>query len=399
MGFLGIGGDSDAVKSAKRALGEAQGVRLPNLTPFQLEELKSQGLLSPEQYEAVLQEKSAMEGISTDPALRTAQMDALASLQDLGKGGLTLQDKANLARIQSDQLATSRGQQEAIQQQAAARGVGGSGVALMAQMQAAQDAASRRSQSDLDVAGMAQNRALQALQQGGQLAGNIRGQQFGEQAQIANARDQIANFNAQARNQAGLFNVGQRADTARLNLAERQRIADTNVGQRNLSQQMKRDIAQQNFGNRLQRTGLVTNALGNLGQVQAADSAGDMGLVGGLLGVGGTLGAAAISKPKDLVPPVAPVVSDEREKEEVEHFDAGSFLDELVPSKYKYKDDKSKKSEVGVMAQDLEKAGAEGAVSEDQEGRKQIDYGKMGGTILASLAGLNERLNKLEGGA
>jgi hypothetical protein len=48
----------------------------------------------------------------------------------------------------------------------------------------------------MDQAANAQRRALQAIQQSGELGGRIRGQDFDEQAQKARARDAIAQFNA-----------------------------------------------------------------------------------------------------------------------------------------------------------------------------------------------------------
>lgn len=48
------------------------------------------------------------------------------------------------------------------------------------------------------------------------------------------------------------------------------------------------------------------------------------------------------------------------------------------------------------MAQDIEK-GAPQAVKEDADGTKMVDYNKLGGPILASLADMNDRLKKVEG--
>ena len=57
---------------------------------LQLEQLVQQGALSPEQAATIQQEQSQMNGISLDPKLQKAQMDALASLTDISdSGGMT----------------------------------------------------------------------------------------------------------------------------------------------------------------------------------------------------------------------------------------------------------------------------------------------------------------------
>ena len=54
--------------------------------------------------------------------------------------------------------------------------------------------------------------------------------------------------------------------------------------------------------------------------------------------------------------------------------------------------------QLGVMAQDLEQSemGSK-MVHEDENGVKRVDYNNNGSTMMAALAELNERLNKLEG--
>lgn len=104
--------------------------------------------------------------------------------------------------------------------------------------------------------------------------------------------------------------------------------------------------------------------------------------------------------------------SDERQKQSVkkedvgasENFNPKSFLDKLEAVSWEYKD--SAKGlpgvedgrKLGVMAQDLEKAGpvGESMVNEDAEGNKVVDYGAGFSAILASQAQLNKRLSQIE---
>lgn len=161
---------------------------------------------------------SAMEGISLDPALRQQQQASLSALQDLANnGGMTAQDKAQLSRIQTEAESADRGRRGAIQQNMAARGMTGSGMDLLAQLQSSQGATDRQAQQGLDVAGMAQQRALDAMQQSGQMAGNMRNQDFSQQSDVARAKDAISQFNAANRNQFSQFNTSAKNQAATQN--------------------------------------------------------------------------------------------------------------------------------------------------------------------------------------
>lgn len=176
---------------------------------LQLQQLVLQGSITPEQAEAAIAGRSEMNEIVSDPRFKQNQMDALLGLQEISdSGGMTAADEANLSKIQSQEDASARGKREAILQNAQSRGLGGSGLELMSQMQNQQDAATRQSQRDMDVAGMAQQRALEALMQQGQLSGQIQNQDFNQKAQTAQANDAISKFNAQNTQQTRMAKIG-----------------------------------------------------------------------------------------------------------------------------------------------------------------------------------------------
>jgi len=91
------------------------------------------------------------------------------------------------------------------------------------------------------------------------------------------------------------------------------------------------------------------------------------------------------------------------EKGEPKDFHPQKFLDALKPHSFEYKD-KFKKNPMGgegrflgVMAQDLEKAGPVGkSMVEDTPMGKLVNYGKGFGAVLAAQAHLNQRLKALE---
>lgn len=380
--FLSGGNSSNAANAAQQGVDLFNNIKTPSTDKMklQLDQMVQQGLISPEDAQVYIQSPSAMAGISTDPRLQQAQYDALSSLQDIGSsGGLTAMDKSKLAQIQRDEATQSRGARDAILQSMEARGAGGSGASLLAQLLNQQQSADRQSQRDLDVAGMAQQRALDALMNAGNLGGQMQSQSFNQQAQQAQAADAINRFNAANQNQIGLANTQARNQAQQQNLAEKQRIADTNVGLRNQQQQYNKELSQQNYENKLKKAAGQSGALGNQMQNYNQTAQG----IQNLIGTGIT--AAALS--------------DENEKEDIKDFDASQFLDSLTPHKYHYKNKANGEgSHAGVMAQDLEKTPEGSAMVEDTPEGKIVDYGKGFGTLAAAMGDLHDRLKKLEGG-
>lgn len=213
---------------------------------------------------------SAYDNISTDPRLKNDQMASLDALKAIADGGgLTAADKANLNKVQSDVALADRGRREAILQNANARGMGGGGNELLALLDSSQAATDRANQSGLDIAGMAQDRALEAIMQGGNLAGNLRSQDFNEQAKKAEATDAIKRFNAANANSLNLANAGAannfaankaegnlRAATGNLSANQlraqnAQAVANNNVSRANDVNDMTAKLQQQEFNNNL----------------------------------------------------------------------------------------------------------------------------------------------------
>lgn len=378
--FLSGGNNDKAAAAHQGATDQLNSLVLPDVSEMQLqlEQMVQQGVITPEQAQTYLAEQSDMNNISIDPKLKQAQLDALSGLQDISSNkGLTAADRAQLQSIQTQEDSAARGAREAILQNAQARGMGGSGIELLQQFQNQQDSATRKSQRDLDVAAMAQNRALQALQQAGQLGGQIQSQDFNQQAQIAGANDAINKFNVQNQQSVALENTKARNIAQAQNLGEKQRVADANVATRNAQQQHNKGLHQQQFDNAYKKAGGVASSLNN--QAQGFQQAGQG--IQNLIGTG--LGAAA-------------AFSDEEVKNDVSDFDPSAFLDDLTSVKYRYKNPKmGEGKQVGVMAQDIEKEVPQ--MVHDTPDGKVVDYNKAGGPILASMASLHERLKKLEG--
>jgi hypothetical protein len=362
------------------------GLAAPNTSDlsYQLEQLVNQGVINPEQAQEYLLSASAMENVNQDPSTKAAQMAALQQLQDItSSGGLTDMDRAKLSQIRNEENTAARGSREAIIQNAQARGMGGSGIELMSQMKNQQDSATRASQRDMDVAGMAQERALQALMQQGQLAGQIGSQQFNQDASKAQSQDAISKFNAQAKSQVNQANTTAKNQAQQINLQNQQNVSNQNVALRNQQAAQQATIAQQQYENELRKrqgqAGIGSANASNQGAAsQAAANAQNQ-----TIGTGLTVAAL--------------MASDERLKDDISDFDPSDFLDKLVSKKYKYKDPSHGEGQrFGITAQDLEKSDVGASIVKDTPEGKMVDTTQATGPILASLANINKRLKDIE---
>lgn len=89
-------------------------------------------------------------------------------------------------------------------------------------------------------------------------------------------------------------------------------------------------------------------------------------------------------------------MSDARVKTNIEECDPSQFLDALTAFSYDYKNPAhGEGKQIGIMAQDLEKVAPQ-AVIEMPDGMKMVDFNKLGGPIMATLAALHKRVKELE---
>lgn len=104
-------------------------------------------------------------------------------------------------------------------------------------------------------------------------------------------------------------------------------------------------------------------------------------------GTGGGAGALAM-------------MSDQRLKTDIRSADSdiGDFLNSVSAQKFKYKNPQQygRGDVYGVMAQDLEKTDVGASMVTNTPQGKVVDFAKGFGAIMAALAQINERLNKLE---
>lgn len=236
-----------------RARDEFAKIETPEQKELFFEELKNQGVYSPELEQIFTAPQTKMVDIAVDPKLKQAQMDALASLREIGTSGLTTQDRLDIERSRQEQGAIANRQAANIMEGLTRRGMADSGLNAVLQQQNAQAQMNSANNFERDINAQAKQRALQALMQGGTLAGNIRGQEFNEESAKAQAMDAINMFNT--RNQQAITgaNVDRRNVAQQSNLNNQQRIADANVGIRNQQQQLNAGAGQRQFENEMAR--------------------------------------------------------------------------------------------------------------------------------------------------
>jgi len=276
------------------------GLLTPNIEDMklQLEELVSQGTLSPEEAQIILQDPSAMESIQTDPMMKQAQMEALNELRGIGQsGGLNAQSKSRLARIAIDEDSQAKGRNDAIMSNMQSRGISGSGLEMANRLQNQQNAASNKSMRDMDVAALAEQQALQAIMQSGQLGGQMQQQDFNQQAQVANAQDAISRFNSQNRQQQNNLNVANRNNAQAVNLGNATDIANANTATRNQQQANNKNLLQQNFSNEIAKRGGQQKVANTNADISGQNSAARANAFNQSIGTGATIAGGIMGGP------------------------------------------------------------------------------------------------------
>ena len=230
--------DAEAEKDEKKKAAILQQARdamnsipLPEERALVVDQLKSAGLYTPEMAGNIKQADTEYAKIQLDPRMKEAQMSALSQLQDLGKsGGLDQMDKANIEAARQRYAAESASQQAGVTESMQRRGMAGAGMEAVQRRMSAQGAANQMANQEAQIQGEARRRALDAMMKAGQLGGDIRGQEYDEQAKKAQAQDIINASNIAAlrkdvdvKNQAQQVNLGNQQDILNKMWAENQR--------------------------------------------------------------------------------------------------------------------------------------------------------------------------------
>lgn len=385
--------------------------QLANLIP-QLQQEVVAGTMTPAQAQASLQQASAANGIQSDPTTSAAQLQALSQLQNISQsGGLTDADKAQLGQLEGQVGQQNQARQSAVMQQAQEQGVGGSGADLAARLSGAQSSNVAAADEANNVAQSAQNRALSALSQSGQLATTMNQNDFNNALSKAQAQNNINQFNAQNQTQASEYNANNQQNANMTNLANAQNVANTNTGIQNTQAMLPLQTEQAQAGlNNTYAQNLGNAQLGAAGTLQkqsatnAAQSGQDIQAVGNAISsAGGANGWLTNSSGTGIGNDISSWFSDPKMKEDKQDLtddDIDDLLSKLSGKTYKYKKgtpaDDNGKTHVGIMSSDLEKTPLGDNVVHTGMGDKILNNDDMNGAILASLSHLHEKIKELK---
>lgn len=401
---------TDDASNAIRAFGDLDLPRFQELDPEQYKWLAdfdptlvdAGADIDPRLADFIAQQDSNMNNVSVDPRLKDQQMATMSALDDIiNSGGMTLSDRAAMNEIQGQVGAEDRGRREAIKQNMAMRGMGGSGMELLQMLDSGQAATDRSSQAGMDTAAMAQQRALDAILAQGSMAGNIRGQDFGEQSQIAQAQDAINQFNASNQNAMNQYNAGTQNNMAMYNRDTglnaqmynadaqntagmynnqgRQGLSNANVDNTNNAQMHNRfTIPQQQYENAYNKASGESGAHTSKSQLQ--DKQANRRVEGFKSGVSSTMQGIA--------------ASDERVKHdigEIEKADVIEFFKAINPKSYHYNDPEhpaqAPGERLGFMLQDVENTKlGQRLIQRDRNGFMMYDRDNLQGIVMAGLS-------------
>ena len=303
MGLLDelTGGENKNAQAAlAAALANIQNVQTPTAEQLKLSPLAnyySTGELSPALMQAAQAGPSAYDSqnLSTVP-MSTMQQVLAKQMATANANGMTPQAQAQIAQAEQAMNRNVQGQRGAIEQNFAGRGVPQSLISAALQNQSVGQEAQQGYQNALQAQANMATQGQTALQNAGQLGGQMYGLQAGQANTVSAAQNALNQFNAANTQQANAQNQGANMAANTYNTQNQQTVANQNVGGRNQVQYQNQVEAPQQAANlALQKAG----AMAGVGQAQAGahTAAGQQqaALYGGLLGAGATLGAGAMA--------------------------------------------------------------------------------------------------------
>jgi hypothetical protein len=263
LGNIFSSGDrEEGLRMATEAYQQLEAIGMPpdQALPLILEKFKQVGNYTPELEDEIKLGISQVSQIKESPDFRDAQLTALRQLQDVSRGGLRPEDRAVFNQLRTEAAREAQGRLGQIQQSFQQRGMGGQGAELAAQLSSAQEGAGRLSAEGDRISAEASRRALEALTRSGQMAGEVRGQEFDIARTKAGAEDEIARMNAANALAIQSRNISAKNLAQQSNLAQRQRTQDINTQISNQELLRQRDAQRQRYLDQLQRQQLVSQA-------------------------------------------------------------------------------------------------------------------------------------------
>lgn len=246
--------------------------------------------------DVLLNSQDAMQNIALDPRLQKTQMDQLEQMQKIGAtGGMNPAQQAALNQIRNQGAATQQAKMQQMLEDQARRGTGSSDASMAARLISGQNAANTQSEEADRQAAMAYQNQIAAMAGAGGLASSMQGADYQRQAQLAQALNAREAANVAQRTGTQTRNID-RANTAMQgNVNYARDIAKGNTDIKNQEALQHTGAYEQDYQNRLAKTGLLGNAstgVSNTLNNQANATAGMWSGIGS--GIGKGLGGAAM---------------------------------------------------------------------------------------------------------
>ncbi len=303
VGALGGAGVDSAMGNRANVVNEYMS-QLQNLDMPRYEDLKrayqqySTGQqLTPAQLNALQQADSEITKLQQNKVAQNAQMQALSALQARSRTGLTLQDQAALLQAQEGINRQQAGAQNAIQQNMAARGMGGGGAELAARLASTQNGAQLAAQNSLGIAGQAQQNAIQAIKDSAAQGRQIGQDQLNLDTMKAQAVDATRQANLQRLQQAMQYNVGQQNQANMYNTQRSNNVSDMNTQLGNRQQDVNKDLLMTDYNNQVNRLNGIYGAKIGQANSNVSNAQNQQAGYSGLLNSAGGL-IAGIANPK-----------------------------------------------------------------------------------------------------
>jgi hypothetical protein len=271
---------SEGAYDDMKAAIEQQKILDPEAYVANYENYVLQGLIAPEQEADISAGESALADLRVDPQAREYLTRALAESTRNMVGGPTLLEKIQAAQSREQNIGAIRGQNEAVMQNRAARGLAGGGDELAMQMANTQAAAQRQSQDDANLMALAAQRRLQAIRESADISGKMAQQDLEVKNIAGSAKDRFKQFDVANRIGTQQRNVGSRNTAQMANLEAKQRIADMNIG-------LKNRQAEQLVEGRLGQAGALNKQAMDLGGLSAKEQLDRAQNVGKMFGAAG----------------------------------------------------------------------------------------------------------------
>lgn len=385
----GLLGENNSGQMYQDALAQYANIKAPTEQDLSVD-LANQGVvgqLTPEMIQALNLGDTELAGVETDPRLKADQMAALAQMAGIAQGNPSAADTAGFELARQNAAGNLQSQNAGVLNNMAQRGMAGSGAELIAKLKNNQAQAQQLSNQDMEQAQAMQQARMAALQGQSSMATNLRGQDYSEAANLANARDAIAKYNSSNAQNVQNTNVGAKNAAQATNLNNAQTVANNNTTTANQQAVFNSGAKQNAFQNQTALAGGKAGVYGQQAQNENQQQANNSALIGNLVGAGAT----AYAK------------SDERDKTNVSRADNDieDLLNKLKPYKFQYKNpgEDGEGARTSIMAQDLEKSGAGANLVKDTPHGKMVDTNQAAMLSLASVAHLNNKLNKILGKA